>query len=145
MANPKVSDGAVCSCIILCEDAAMTVASGKHNLYGVIGSINVPAFPAMVGPFAAYVRISEVMRDQKFALSLERADNNEPVIKFETNLPVPADPLGVVTLVIPVPQFRLELPGRYLFILRADGHSLTYCPVVVTGPAVPTSEEDSRE
>src|SRR5256885_1084597 len=83
-----------------------TKGKAKHFLQGIIGAIGVLRLPAMIGGYVAYVRFSNVHGDQKVKLAFEHAGaENDPLFEIEANFPSQSDPLGVYTLVIPVPPF----------------------------------------
>lgn len=61
----KVAVPPTCNCIILCDDIIQSVAKGKVNLVGLIGTIAVQSLPAVIGGYGVYVRGSNVHGDQK--------------------------------------------------------------------------------
>jgi hypothetical protein len=104
-----------CNCLLLCDDVLISQGKNKHNLVGIIGGIAVRELPATLGGYVAYVRLSNVYGSQTVTISIEAADDGEAVLQFEAEFPAQADPLGVYTLVVHIPAFRIERAGRYLF------------------------------
>lgn len=118
-----------CNCALLCDDVVMS-AKGKHTLVGIIGMITVPRLPAVLGGYVTYVRISNVYGNQKVRISLEHAKSGESVFEFEVPLQQ-QDPLGVHTVIAPIPVFEVEEAGRYVFQAESRGEPLAQSPIMV--------------
>lgn len=135
------AERASCNCALLCDEVLVSQAKGKHILHGIIGTIGVPEFPATIGGYVTYVRISNVLHAQKIRIALEDAATEEPIFAFEAAVPKPDDPFGMYLFMLPVPPFRVERGGQYLFMARADGVPLAYSPITIVGPAEPPAGE----
>lgn len=120
-----------CNCVLLCDDVVQS-ARGKHSLMGVIGMIAVAQFPAVIGGYVTYVRLSNLYPNQNAHIELERAEDGFVVFRFEVRLEQ-ADPLGVYTLVAVVPPFQVDQPGRYVFQAVAGGVPLAQSPIEIVG------------
>lgn len=111
-----LSEAPTCNCLLLCDDVLESKGRGKHTLQGVIGGITVKELPATLGGYVAYVRGSNAYVRQKLTLEfiepVEEAALFAIEVEFERH-----EPLDVFTLIVPVPAFVVEAPGRY--ILRA--------------------------
>lgn len=125
-----------CNCILLCDDVLVSQGRGKHTLSGVIGTIILQGLPAQSGSFVAYIRLSNVYGSKDVQVSLLRADSNEPVFQFEAKLPDKTDPLGLYLLMVPIPPFKIERAGRYLFQAECDGEVLATSPISVVAMGV---------
>lgn len=119
-----------CNCIMLCDDVLMS-AKNKHTLAGVIGVIGVAHVPATLGTYVAYIRISNVHGTQRVRVGLEDPAG-APVFQFVAELAGAQDPLGVHTLVVPIPHFEVKSAGRYYFEARSDsGSFLAGTPILI--------------
>jgi hypothetical protein len=123
------------SCVLLCDDVFVSTGKGKHTLSGIIGGVGVSSFPATLGGYVAYVRLSNVYSGgQKILLKLSAADTDQTLMEREEKLPHDSDPLGVYTLVIPVPAFRVTVGGRYIFGAYHNGVPIAVSPIIIQGP-----------
>ena len=119
------------NCLLLCDDVLISQGKHKHFLQGIIGQIVVLELPAIIGGYVAYVRFSNVHGDQKVKLAFESAAGDDPLFEIEANFPSQSDPLGVYTLVIPVPPFAIQETGRFMFIASHGGVPLAQSPIEV--------------
>ena len=118
-----------CNCVLLCDDVVVS-AKGKHTLIGIIGTIFVQKIPAIIGGYVAYVRISNVYQSQSVRVSLDHADSGKSA--FEFNVPLQqADPLGVYTVIAPIPAFSVDAVGRYVFQAESRGEILAQSPIAI--------------
>lgn len=123
-------------CVLLCDDVLISQGKNKHSLVGVIGTIAVAGFPAVIGGYVSYVRLSNVYSGgQKISLRLSSAKNDETIMEAETGLPVQSDPLGVYTFITPLPLFQITEEGRYLFGVYHNGVPIATSAILVQGPA----------
>ena len=125
----KRTESPTCNCLLLCEDVTESKATGKHVLHGIIEVIRAPGFPLVVGPFVGFMRLSNVYGKQEVRVSFERADTQEPLIEFVATTHPKADPLGVVTSVIPINAFVIPDPGRYIFSATHQGLEIASSPI----------------
>lgn len=128
------------SCLLICDDVIMSTARGKHALQGVVNGIAVRELPALVGPYVAYVRLSNVYGSQKIQLKFAHGSTDDEVFSFEAEAPEQSDPLGVHTLILKIPQFEITADGRYLFSAVHNGVPFASSPIVVKGPGSEDSE-----
>lgn len=129
-----VSRPATCDCALLCDDVLESHVKGKHSLMGIIGGIVVPSLPFPFGPCMCYVRLANLVTAKQVTLSLENADTAEILLSFQVEVPEQDHPLGVCTIVAPIPQFLIEKAGRYLFSAKSDGLPLAQSPIAVILP-----------
>src|SRR5438552_10287125 len=61
-----------CNCLLLCDDVLVSRRKNKHTLQGVIGAIGVRQFPAVLGVYVAYLRVSNVYGSQKITVRFEK-------------------------------------------------------------------------
>jgi hypothetical protein len=127
-----------CNCVLLCDDVA-TSTRGKHTLVGIIGVIGSSSFPAWLGGYVAYVRLSNVYASQTVRICLERAEDREEVLALDVQLNQP-DPLGVCTVMVVLPPFRIDRPGRYLFQVRSEGIPLAESPIRIVQARAPGAQ-----
>jgi hypothetical protein len=132
---PRPLETPFCNCLLLCDEVLQSVAAHKHILHGIIGVIRVPTVPVTVGPVVAYLRLSNLYGAQEITVRLFHPDDDEPVMEFRVQSPAQPDPLGVYTLVVPIPAFGIEKPGRYIFEASAAGHEMASSPILVVGPS----------
>jgi hypothetical protein len=133
-----------CNCLLLCDEVLIGQAKPKHYLQGIIGLIGVKEVPAVIGRFVAYVRISNVHGEQKISLVFEPAKGGDSLFTVEVGLPSQADPLGVYTLVIPVPPFVVPEAGRYMFSAYHAGIPITQSPIEIR-TATSDAQEGTRD
>lgn len=130
-------------CVLLCDDVVQSVGKGKHTLVGIIGGVKVPQFPATIGGYVAYVRLSNVYGGgQKIVLRLSVADTDQMIMETEAVFPPQTDPLGVYTLVVPVPVFRVLVGGRYIFGAYHNTIPIASSPINIIGPEKESSNEN---
>ena len=126
-----VIETATCHCLLLCQDFVEWKATGKHELHNVVGTLLAREFPAVFGPFVAYVRLSNVYGEQTVNFSFQNADTEEALIEFNARTHPQANPLGVVTSVVPIPPFEIAAPGRYILVASHSGMPIAVAPVDV--------------
>jgi hypothetical protein len=113
------------------------VARGKHFLNGVISKVQVQEVPAFIGPYVAYVRLSNVYSAQRIVLSFCNAATDEELFGFEAQSPDKADPLETHTLILRIPQFAVQEIGRYIFSASHHGVPFAQCPIEIVQPRQP--------
>jgi hypothetical protein len=129
-----IPEAPTCNCALLCDDVLVSQGKAKHILQGVIGVIFVPEFPAVIGGFVSYVRVSNVYGAQKIVVNLENTRTGAVLFEFRVDMPTRSDPLGVYTLVVPVPPVEVAEAGRYMFSASSGGVPLAQSPIVIQGP-----------
>ena len=129
------------NCLLLCDDVLVSRGKDKHFLHGVIGGIGVASLPAPLGGYVAYVRFSNVHGEQKVRLTFEHAGDGESLFEIEASFPAQSDPLGVYTLVIPVPPFEIREAGRYMFTASHGGVPLAQSPIEIRLARPPQQEQ----
>ncbi len=133
--TPAPQESPTCNCIMLCDDVLVSTGKHKHTLAGVIGWIAVQEFPATIGGYVAYIRISNVYGTQSVTVSLEDP-NDSTLLEFRADLVGDRGPLDVHTLVVPIPPFAVKKPGRYVFLAKdRDGLLLAMVPIQIQSPA----------
>lgn len=128
--SKQVPETPTCNCLLLCEDVLESKAGRKHFLHGIVGEITVQRLPAVIGPFVAYVRVSNIYgtQDVRFELLTHEGD---PVFALTIQSPPDSHPLGHHTLVMPLERFEVRSPGRYIFQASSKGEILAQSPIVV--------------
>jgi hypothetical protein len=128
-------------CVLLCDDVVVSQGKNKHTLVGIIGGIGVPRFPAVIGGYVTYVRLSNVYGGgQKITLRFSFAATDETIMETEARFPANSDPLGVYTLVAPIPQFVVAIGGRYIFGAYHNGVPIATSPILINGPVAEKDE-----
>jgi hypothetical protein len=122
---------ATCHCLLLCQDFVEWKATGRHELHNVVGTLLAREFPAVFGPFVAYIRLSNVYGRQTVNFSFQNADTEERLIEFDAQTHPQANPLGVVTTVVPISPFEIRTPGRYIFVASHAGTPIALSPIDV--------------
>jgi hypothetical protein len=120
-----------CNCLLLCDDVLISQGRNKHFLQGVIGVIGVLQLPAVIGGYTAYVRVSNVYGAQRINLSFIDGVSDEVLLEANTDFPSHAEPLGVYTIVTPVPPIIVKHEGRYIFLASSRGVPLAQSPIEV--------------
>ncbi len=133
MSHP-LNEAPTCNCILLCDDVLVSQAKGKHMLNGIIGVILVGGVPAILGGYVAYIRLSNVYGPQLVTVNLKLARTDDTIFEFDVKLPKEADPLGVYTLVVPIPLFQVAELGRYTFTAWSNQLPLAQTPIMIQGP-----------
>jgi hypothetical protein len=126
--------------LLICDDVLVSQGKGKHFIQGVIGTIVARSFPAVIGGYVAYVRLSNVYPKAKLRIALVSADSDDEIFAFDVQADEKADPLGVVTLIIPIPPFTIDHPGRYIFCGKHDGVPFATTPISIIAPTQPPEE-----
>jgi hypothetical protein len=130
-APPDSARPATCNCALLCDDVLQSHIKGKHTLVGIIGAIVTPSVPTAFGPCMCYVRLANLVTAKTIVVSLEHADSAEEVLSFQVDVPEQDHPLGVCTIVAPLPPMALDKAGPYLFSVKSDGFLLAQSPIAV--------------
>ena len=125
----KRTESPTCNCLLLCQDVTESKATGKRVLHGIIEVIRATNFPVTVGPFVGFMRLSNVYGQQEVRVSFERAETGESLFEFVATTHPKADPLGVVTSVVPIMPFTIDEPGRYIFSATHDALEIASSPV----------------
>jgi len=133
-ANPRnTPEAPTCSCALLCDEVLVAQRAGKHTLQGIIGTIMVQSFPARLGGYVAYIRLSNVYGTQKVTISLEDDGETERVFEGVLTISGSTQPLDVYNVVESVPVFDLKRPGRYIFSVKSHGLTLASTPILIRG------------
>jgi len=126
------TEAATCHCLLLCQDFVEWKATGRHELHNIVGTLLAKEFPAVFGPFIVYIRLSNVYGEQLVNFSLQNADTEEKLIEFTARTHPQANPLGVVTTVVPIPPFEIRTPGRYILEASHSGIPIAVSPIDVS-------------
>jgi hypothetical protein len=70
-------------------------------------------------------------------LRFQCAETDEVCCEFLAEFPEAGDPLGVYTVIAPLPVFAISRAGRYLFQAIHDGMEFAVSPVEVKVPEEP--------
>lgn len=135
--NPIKRDAAeppTCNCIILCDDIVVNQVRGKHTLAGIITAIAVRELPSMIGPYACYIRLSNVYPSARIHIGLFPDGADEPLWNFAVEMPPKTDPLGLYTMPLTVPPFGVVQAGRYLLTVISGGIPLAATPIQIMVP-----------
>ena len=111
----KQAEGPTSSCLVICDDVLLSYGKQKHFLQGVIGGILVPSLPAVIGPYVAYIRMSNVYGGQEIELDITRAGDSAEVFQIKATSPPGSDPLQTHTMILQIPPFQIMEVGRYIF------------------------------
>lgn len=105
-----------CHCLLICDDVLESKARRKLTLVGVVDGVLATKFPALVGGFVVYARLSNIYGDQKVYLEIGRADETGPKLQCPAIVKA-RDPLGVATIITTVPAIPVDRPGRFMLSL----------------------------
>jgi hypothetical protein len=119
--QPSEAEPPTSSCLLICEDILVSPSRDKHYLQGVISKIVVPKFPAMIGPLAAYVRLSNIYGSQQIEISFTSGEYEKPIFSFVAISPPSSNPLETQTIMLGLPVIKLKKTGRYLFSASHGG------------------------
>jgi hypothetical protein len=119
------------SCLLICDDVLQSTATGKRIFHGIIDLIVVSSMPADIGPFAAYIRLSNVYGSQRILINLINAATDQEVFRFEAQSPVQSDPLATHTLILRIERFAVCEPGRYIFSASHAGVPFAQSPIII--------------
>lgn len=133
-ARPRRYDPPTCNCLLLCDDVIISHLMQKHVLQGVVGAVLVASVPAAIGPFVAYIRLSNVHSSEQIDFSFVNSEDNAVLLAFNAKSPEKSDPLGVYTFMVNIPRIPVEKEGRYLFEAKSREELLAQTPVLVTIP-----------
>jgi len=120
------------SCLMICDDVLMSVGRDKHTLHGVINGIVIPELPAVIGPYVAYIRLSNVYGGSEILISFCTADSDEEIFRLDAKAPDKSDPLQTHTLIIRIPAFAVEAAGRYIFSASHGGVPFAQSPIEIS-------------
>jgi len=123
------TESPTCNSLLLCQDIVESRVTGQRVLQGIVELVRSSTFPAVVGPFAAFMRLSNVYGQQQIRVALQRGDTQESLFAFIATTHPRADPLGVVTSVIAIPPFIIPAAGRYIFSATHDGLEIASSPL----------------
>jgi hypothetical protein len=108
-----------CKALLLCDQVLVEAGTGKTSLVGIFDRVGVTAFPAAVGPFNAFVQLTDgVGRYQVFVevhdlsdgLVLARAQAAE--VEFR-------EPTDRINCRIAMPRWQARHGGAYDFVVLA--------------------------
>lgn len=119
----------------------ISIAKGKHLLQGIVDRVNVEKLPATLGPYVAYVKLSNVHGAQHIEMNFCNAASEEVLFTFGATSPPENDPLAAHTLILPIPPFVVKKAGRYIFRASHAGIPFATNAIVV---AVPEKPKKSR-
>lgn len=145
----KATKGAVeaptSSCLLICDDVLVSQGHNKHILNGVVGQIIVPKTPTALGPFVAYIRLSNVYGGQEIKLCFSSAgEEEEEVFSVVAKSPAQSDPLQTHTIILRIPQFEINEIGRYIFSATHGGVPFAQCPIEIEALDSNPDEEEQR-
>jgi hypothetical protein len=128
------------SCLIICNDVMTGTLDGRTVINGIIDGLVLSSTPAVIGPFVAYIRFSNVYAEQKISLSFARPDDEHKVFELPLTAPKQSDPLKTHTLVIRINQFEIKESGRYIFQASHGGVAFAQSPIDITTLETPDGE-----
>ncbi len=103
------------SCLLICQDVSSGIIDARHVPTGIVDRIRLGDTPAMVGPLAAYIRLSNVYPAQEISLTFARSGTDDELFRLGARSPSNSDPLETHTLVLPIPPFEIGMAGRSVF------------------------------
>lgn len=141
--RPKATKGTAeaptSSCLLLCDDVLMSVGKSKSILQGVVDYIAVPSVPAVVGPYVAYVRLSNVYAHAEIVLRFCHVDSDDEVFSLNARAPEGSNPLGTHTLILRLPPFPVSEVGKHTLQALHGGIAFAESPIMIV---IPTAEEN---
>jgi len=112
-ATKHTAEAPTSSCLLLCEDVTVSVASDKHTLKGVISEMFSPVIPYRTGTAAAYLRLSNLYANQQIIVRFENVETAEVLFQFDVQASDNSDPLGTHVIILKIPSFVIPRAGRY--------------------------------
>jgi len=122
------------SCLLICDDVLVSTGKNKHFLEGVIGAVGVASVPAVVGPYVAYIRLSNVYGGQEIVLSICNATDDEEVFRVMATSSEKSDPLETHTIILAIPPFEIRETGRYIFSASHGGVPFAQSMITIVVP-----------
>jgi hypothetical protein len=117
--------------MVICDAIAIDPASGKRTIVGCFSAVLAKEFPAVHGPMALYIALTDGHGKIPFTLRLMDADEqNDPLFKADGDLEF-ADARAVLEMDLRLSGISFPAPGEYRFQLFAGGEPVIERRIVV--------------
>lgn len=136
----------VCKAILLCDAILADPFSQKASLIGIFERFIIDEFPGTTRLFFVYVNMTNGIGSYKIGMEVTEIDQGTPIARIDELAKMEfADRWTRNILFIPVPQIPLPRPGKYDFIVYADGHEVDRQTFeAVQRPGEPNDQNERR-
>jgi hypothetical protein len=120
--------------ILVCDYVICEQGTNKKSCIGIFHRIHAREFPCRHGQLAIYASITDAAGEYEFRLTLvDLADGGEIGKGTTPPLTIP-DRLSTAELSFQLQNIVFPHPGKYDFVLYANGEPLARKEVVIAGP-----------
>jgi len=129
-------DPKVCA-MLLCDYAHRDPATGKFSLLGVFDRIHAKQMPAVHGPFAIYLNLTNLNGSYNLSIQVLRASDESTIGETRAAQPIVVrDPLARVEMAMNLPGgLPLQTAGSYVFRLVCNERPVQDLVCSIVGPA----------
>jgi hypothetical protein len=128
-------DPKVCA-MLLCDYAHRDPATGKFSLLGVFDRVHAKQLPAVHGPFAIYLNLTNLNGSYNLSIQVLRAEDESSVGETRAAQPIVVrDPLARVEMALNLPGgLPLQKSGSYVFRLVVNERTIQDLVCSIVGP-----------
>lgn len=124
-----------CKAILLCERTIREETTRNVSIIGVFTHFHLPRFPGQTRPFTAFVQLVNGIGEYNVVVEIHDLQLDLVLARAEgdSKLTFP-DRLVGINIIIPLPGLPLSHPGKYDFVVIADGREIERQQFTAVGP-----------
>jgi hypothetical protein len=125
----------VVKAFLVCDAVIHEAGTDKKSCIGIFHRIHARAFPARHGLLAIYANLTDAQGEYTFRLTLSRLRDGREIGGGATPPIRIPDPLHTAELAFRLQDLVFPEPGKYEFILHANGEPIARKEIAVLAPA----------
>ena len=109
-----------CKALLLCDQVLVEAGTGKISLIGIFDRVGVGGFPAAVGPFNAYVQMTDGVGRYEVFVEVHDLSGGLVLARAQAGNLEFKEPTDKVNFRIAMPRWQARHGGAYDFVVLAD-------------------------
>ena len=108
----------------------MDSQTGKVTIVGIFEEFELPGFPTHTPPFTSFLQLTNGIGTYRITMELQDLREDQILARADILDLHFSERDAKLNLLIPVPPLPLDHPGRYDFVVLADGQEIDRQPFV---------------
>jgi hypothetical protein len=109
---------------LLCDQIIVEASTGKISLVGIFDRVGVAAFPAAVGPFHAFVQMTDGIGSYEVFVEVHDLADGLVLARAQAGMLEFKEPTDKINFRILMPRWQARHGGPYDFVVLADDQAV---------------------
>jgi hypothetical protein len=109
-----------CKAILLCDKILVEAGTGKISLVGIFDRVGVAGFPAAVGPFNAFLQMTDGVGRYEVFVEVHDLSDGLVLARTQSGMLEFKEPTDKINFQIAMPRWQARHGGAYDFVVLAD-------------------------